>query len=330
MEGDEMNCLICYHHFDNNKKVPYLVCYNGHTICKECKEIIEKEEGGVCPLCRALLLPNCGIVNRLALDLSLKHSSPSPPPSPLLHSNNNNNNNNSENNNNNIDENFSDINNTNNTNANKEDKEEGEELFAKGKVVKFYGGYEEQVEYENELGRKVEWSGRLTLIRSSPEEIFQWKDEVYGTGEGCHIFSKQEDEGEGEIKLIANLMWSTQPEFQLSDLPNIKAESQIDHETGSELLVGSFDKKTKKLRLRGIAVRQTTPTVATTGYLFYLSSFYDSPHHGGSLSSSLSSSSSAAPSPPSSSSPSNKTFMLRGHCRHENQFGYEILSFSSL
>ena len=75
------------------------------------------------------------------------------------------------------------------------------------------------------------------------------------------VISLPEDEGSGDIKLVGHITWTNSaPDFSCRSL-----------HSAFEIVVGSYDSTTKKLRLRGIATRHHPigrRLVAATGFDF--------------------------------------------------------------
>lgn len=48
---DYLDCQICCDEFDDDEHMPMLPAHCGHSICRQCSNIVEKE-GKKCPTCK--------------------------------------------------------------------------------------------------------------------------------------------------------------------------------------------------------------------------------------------------------------------------------------
>lgn len=64
---DQIQCPICFENFSNENK-PYIICSNGHSMCKGCFDDVQSSQRPECSICRIDLLRE-PIINRDVLNL---------------------------------------------------------------------------------------------------------------------------------------------------------------------------------------------------------------------------------------------------------------------
>ena len=246
-----LDCPVCYEAFDTEGCVPYVICGGGHTICKSCS--VRAAQKGSCPICRAIVLPTGGVLNRFAVMLiktrkeaesnaaqsQLKPSALPPPPPSLVPT---------------------------------ADLENTLSIGPLGSFRRFTGWFNEL----SPFGDVIKWVACLEIKVVPVDELEEWRvrvmkkvnrslDAIYGAP-----LAQIEDEGDGNVHVVGQITWT--------DATIKGADPKVQLRSGHELVVGSYSSESRLLRLRGVDiamkdVRSRHGIILTrcTGYRFHMS-----------------------------------------------------------
>jgi hypothetical protein len=253
-----LDCPVCYEAFDTEDFVPNVICGGGHTICKSCS--LRVAQKGSCPICRAIVLPTGGVLNRFAVMLIENRSGHSfekakynvaqsrlqpsvlsaPPPPSIV--------------------------------APTADSENTISIGPQGTFHRFTGLFNEL----SAFGDVIKWVACLEIKVVPADELEERRgrvmkkvnrslDAIYGAP-----LAQIEDEGNGDVHVIGQITWT--------DATIKGADPKVQLRSGHELVLGSYSTEERLLRLRGVDiamkdVRSRHGTILTrcTGYRFHMS-----------------------------------------------------------